>query len=52
MPAPLTHRIEIDRPRKLVILEVHAMLGPEDAAWVGEELRAAIQTFGDGIRQQ
>lgn len=51
MPAPSTHRLEIDPARKLVILEIRAMLGPEDAAWVGEELRAAIQSFGEGIGQ-
>lgn len=51
MHAPSTHHLEIDRPRKLVILEIRAMLGPEDAAWVGEELRAAIQSFGDAVGQ-
>lgn len=51
MHAPPTHRIEIDRPRKLVILEVSAVLSPEDAGWVGEELRAAIRTFGDEVGQ-
>lgn len=45
------YRLEIDRERKLVILAVLAMLGPEDAAWVGEELRAAIQTFGPDVGQ-
>lgn len=51
MQPPLTHRIVIDRPRKLVIVEAHAILSPEDAGWVGEELRAAIQTFGNDIGQ-
>ncbi|WP_447726765.1 hypothetical protein [Sphingomonas koreensis] len=51
MDAPLTHRIIVDRPRKLVIVEVYAILSPEDSGWVGEELRAAIQTFGDEIGQ-
>ncbi|HEY0623864.1 hypothetical protein [Sphingomonas sp.] len=51
MHAPLTHRILVDRPRKLVIVEVHAILSPEDSGWVGEELRAAIRTFGDEIGQ-
>ncbi|WP_423604641.1 hypothetical protein [Sphingomonas sp. MS122] len=51
MHAPQTHRIEIDRPRKLVMLEIRAMLSPEDAAWVGEELRAAVRSFGDEVGQ-
>lgn len=51
MQVPLTHRIVVDRPRKLVIVEAHAILSPEDAGWVGEELRAAIRTFGDEIGQ-
>ena len=51
MHALLTHRIVVDRPRKLVIVEVHAILSPEDSSWVGEELRAAIQSFGDEIGQ-
>lgn len=51
MSAPLTHRLEVDRPRKLVILEIREMLGPEDAAWVGEELRAAVRSFGDAVGQ-
>jgi len=51
MSAPLTHRIIVDRPRKLVIVEAYTVLSPEDSSWVGEELRAAIQTFGDEIGQ-
>ncbi len=51
MHAAPTHRVEIDRERKLAILTMLAMLGPEDASWAGEELRAAIQTFGPDIGQ-
>lgn len=51
MSAPLTHRIIVDRPRKLVIVEAYTVLSPEDSSWVGEELRAAIRTFGDEIGQ-
>lgn len=51
MSVPLTHRIIVDRPRKLVIVEAYAVLSPEDSSWVGEELRAAIRTFGDEIGQ-
>lgn len=51
MSTPLTHRIIVDRPRKLVIVEAYTVLSPEDSSWVGEELRAAIQTFGDEVGQ-
>ncbi|MCR5869774.1 MULTISPECIES: hypothetical protein [unclassified Sphingomonas] len=44
-----TYRLEVDRERKLVILTVFSMLGPEDSSWAGEELRAGIQTFGPDI---
>lgn len=44
-----SYRVEIDRQRRLVTLTVHAMLSPEDGAWAGEELRAAIQTLGADI---
>lgn len=51
MQGPVTHRLEVDRPRKLVILEILTMLDPEDAAWVGEELREAVRSFGDEVGQ-
>ncbi len=43
------YRLEIDRARKLLILTVATMQSPEDSAWAGEELRAAIQSFGPDI---
>lgn len=46
-----SYRIEIDRPRKLVILTALTMQAPEESAWAGEELRAAIQSFGPDIDQ-
>lgn len=51
MQTPPLYQLEIDRPRKLVMLTILAMLAPEDAAWVGEELRAAVQSFGDAVGQ-
>ncbi|WP_343521612.1 hypothetical protein [Sphingomonas sp.] len=51
MDAPLTHRIVVDRPRKLIIVEAHMILSPEDAGWIGEELRAVMRSFGDDIGQ-
>ena len=44
-----THRLEIDHDKRMVILTILSMLSPEDAAWVGEELRAGIQSFGTDI---
>ncbi len=46
-----SYRIEIDRARKLVILTALTMHAPEESAWAGEELRAAIQSFGPDIGQ-
>ena len=48
---PPAHRIEVDRARKLLIVETRQILSPEDAAWIGEELRAAIRSFGDDVGQ-
>lgn len=45
------YRLEIDRARTLLILTVSTMQSPEDSAWAGEELRAAIQSFGPDIGQ-
>lgn len=45
------YRLEIDRARKLLILTVSTMQSPEESAWAGEELRAAIQSFGPDIGQ-
>ena len=44
-----THRLEIYPDKRMVILTILSMLSPEDAAWVGEELRAGIQSFGADI---
>ena len=49
MPHSVSHSIQIDRARKLVDLKVSGLLNPEDAAWIGEELRAAIRGLGDDV---
>lgn len=46
-----SYRLEVDRERKLLILTALTMQTPEDSAWAGEELRAAIQSFGPDIGQ-
>lgn len=45
------YTLEVDRARKLLILTALTMHAPEDSAWAGEELRAAIQSFGPDIGQ-
>ena len=51
MQGEASHRLEVDRERKLLIVTALSLLSPEDSAWVGEELRAAILTFGADIGQ-
>lgn len=46
-----SYTLEVDRARKLLILTALTMHAPEDSAWAGEELRAAIQRFGPDIGQ-
>lgn len=46
-----SHRLEVDRARKLLVLTPLTMYTPEESAWAGEELRAAIQSFGPDIGQ-
>jgi hypothetical protein len=49
MPHSVSHSIQVDPVRKLVDLKVSGLLAPEDAAWIGEELRAAIRALGDDV---
>jgi hypothetical protein len=49
MPHSVSHRVSVDRPHKLLELKLHGLLTPEDAAWIGEDLRAAIRTLGDDV---
>lgn len=46
-----SHRLEVDRARKLLVLTPLTMHTPEESAWAGEELRAAIQSLGPDIGQ-
>ncbi|UZK65676.1 hypothetical protein [Sphingomonas sp. M1-B02] len=41
--------INVDRARKLVDVRLTGFLSPEDVAWTGEEVRAAIRTLGDDV---
>lgn len=46
---PVSHWITVDRARKLVDLRLEGLLSPEDVAWIGEEVRAAILALGDDV---
>jgi len=45
----LSHRISVDTGRKLVEVRLSGMLTPEDVAWIGEEVRAAVRSLGDAV---
>jgi hypothetical protein len=49
MSVPVSHFIEVDLARKLIDLRLSGIVGPEDAAWIGEELRAAIRALGQDV---
>jgi hypothetical protein len=49
MPHSVSHSVHVDVARKLVDLRIGGLIGPEDAAWIGEELRAAIRTLGPDV---
>ena len=46
MSLSVSHRVEVDRARKLITLTLSGVVSPEDAAWVGEEVRAAVRSLG------
>ncbi|NYT41161.1 STAS/SEC14 domain-containing protein [Sphingomonas sp. R-74633] len=49
MSNSVSHSIQVDRERKLVDLRIGGLIAPEDAAWIGEELRSAIRSLGDDV---
>lgn len=49
MPHNVSHSIQVDLDRKLIDLRIGGLIGPEDAAWIGEELRAAIRALGPDV---
>lgn len=51
MQQAVSHSIEIDRRQKLVDVRIGGILTPEDVAWIGEEIRQAVRTFGDAMGQ-
>jgi len=51
MPHSVSHRLHVDRARKLIDLRIKGLIAPEDAAWIGEELRAGILSLGEAVGQ-
>ncbi|RYE01793.1 MAG: hypothetical protein EOP61_10250 [Sphingomonadales bacterium] len=43
--------IRIDRAHKLIEVRVGGFVTPEDASWLGEQVREAVRAFGDDIGQ-
>lgn len=51
MPLSPSHSVEVDRARLLVDVRLGGLFSAEDAMWLGEEVRAAVRTFGDAVGQ-
>lgn len=45
----VSHGVTVDRARKLVDVKMSGVVSPEDAGWIGEEVRAAIRSLGDDV---
>jgi hypothetical protein len=49
MPYSVSHSVEVDPARKLVMLTMSGLVSPEDGAWIAEDFRAAIWTLGEDV---
>lgn len=47
--AGVSHDVLVDRSRNLVELRIQGVIGPESAAWIAEEFRAAVISLGDAV---
>ena len=45
------HSVTVDPAKKLVILTMSGIISVEDAAWMGEEVRAAVRSLGEAVGQ-
>jgi len=45
------HSVTIDRTRNLIEVRLKGFFSPEDAGWMGEEVREAIRTLGTAAGQ-
>ncbi|WP_066800299.1 hypothetical protein [Sphingomonas soli] len=43
--------IRVDRAHKLIEVRIGGFVTPEDASWLGEQVREAVRSFGDDIGQ-
>lgn len=46
-----SHHVSVNASRKLVEVKLVGMLTPEHAAWIGEEVRAAVRSLGKDVGQ-
>ncbi|RYY24995.1 MAG: hypothetical protein EOP62_15195 [Sphingomonadales bacterium] len=44
-----SHSISIDLARNLVDVRLVGLVTPEHAVWIGEEVREAVRSLGDGV---
>ena len=51
MPHAVSHQLHVDPATRLIDLRIAGLVSPEDAAWIGEELRAAIRAMGPDVGQ-
>jgi hypothetical protein len=47
----VSHQIRFDPASKLLELQLAGLVSPEDAAWIGEELRGVIRSLGADVGQ-
>lgn len=48
MTATASYSISIDRGHNLIDVRISGMLMPEDVQWIGEDIRGAVRSLGDG----
>lgn len=46
-----SHRIHVNPVRKLIEVKLTGLVTPEDAQWIGEEVRAAVRSLGPDVGQ-
>lgn len=51
MPHTVSHAVQLDLDRLFVDVRLSGLVTPEDAGWIGEEVRAAIRALGDKVGQ-
>ena len=51
MPDSIAHSVTVDPAKKLIILTMSGVISPEDGAWMGEEVRAAVRSLGAAVGQ-